>query len=82
MEGQLFQDVVDVPFDRVGGEMEALRNLLVAQPVRNEVEDRPLSLGHADGPEHFGRLPADCAAAQVLYISLGVELVPVSNGLL
>src|SRR5207247_10801137 len=59
MERELLQDVVDVPLHRIGGEVEALPDLLVAQPVRDQIEHRPLSRGHADGLGHLCRLAAE-----------------------
>src|SRR5437016_7947251 len=49
MQGEFLQDVVNVSLYRIGGEVQAQGNLLVAQPVRDQVEDSPLSRGHA-GP--------------------------------
>src|SRR6266496_3374249 len=53
IEGEFLQDVVDVPLHGVGGEVEALRDILVAQPVRDQIEHRPLALGHAEGFGYF-----------------------------
>src|SRR5438876_4849198 len=58
-EGEFLQDVVDVPLHRVGGEVEALPDLLVAQPVRDQIEHGPLSRGHADRLDHVSVLAAD-----------------------
>src|SRR6266705_5148317 len=41
VQGQLLQDVVDVSLHRIRGKVESLRNLLVAQPVRDQVEASP-----------------------------------------
>src|SRR6266576_1498855 len=59
MQGELLQDVVNVPFHRIGGEVEALPDLLVAQPIRDQIEHRPLSRGHADGLGHLCRLASE-----------------------
>src|SRR5207247_2221399 len=52
MEGEFLQDVVNVSLYRIGGEVQAQGNLLVAQPVRDQVEDSPLSFRHADRLGH------------------------------
>src|SRR6266487_5243680 len=47
IEGEFLQDVMDVPLHRIGGEVEALPDLLVAQAIRDQIEHLPLALGHA-----------------------------------
>src|SRR5438552_15265553 len=45
VQGELLQDVVDVSLLRIGGEVEALTDILVAQPVRVQIENRTLAFG-------------------------------------
>src|SRR5438132_12836557 len=59
MEGEFLQDVVNVSLYRIGGEVQAQGNLLVAQPVRDQVEDSPLSFRHADRLDHVWVVAAD-----------------------
>src|SRR5213083_742160 len=59
MEGQLLQNVVDVPLHRIGGEVETLPDRSVAQPVRDQIARGPLSRGHADGLGNLRRLAAE-----------------------
>jgi hypothetical protein len=54
VQGQFFQNVVDVTFDRIRGDVEPLCNVLVAQAIGDQPDDFPLAVRHANGVEHLG----------------------------
>src|ERR1043166_7720602 len=58
-EGQFLQNIVHVTLDRVNGDVEPERNLLVAQPLTQELDDLALPIGQADSLQQPNLLPPD-----------------------
>ena len=48
MERRFFQDVMDIAFDSIDGNVEALGDFLIAETIGNENEDFPFAFGHGD----------------------------------
>ena len=61
---EFLEDVVDVALDRVDGDVQPCGDLLVAEPLAEEVDDLPLPGREPypiqyPGPVHLGDVPDD-----------------------
>jgi hypothetical protein len=59
VQGKLLQNVVHVALDGVGGDVEALGNLLVAQALSYQARNLLLALRHLNGFQHGGSAVRD-----------------------